>query len=159
MQSLLVKKTILNTILLSTLPDLPDSSGPKKFIQQQKRQRPQPCGFSGPVSHLAKPANDKDAIQIIQKIQLLYSYGLWCLYIKAIMQNYICNIGILVQICDNKVSTCSPCSKTSYPWNSSSRRSDSLSRLDDFLVLFLIRQGLQVQKYVPHEVFCGGCES
>jgi hypothetical protein len=75
-QSLLVKKTILNTILLSTLPDLPDSSGPKKFIHHQKRQRPQPCGFSGPASPLAKPANDKDAIQIIQKIQLLYSYGL-----------------------------------------------------------------------------------
>ena len=39
-----------------------DVSGPKKFIHHKKKQQPlQTCRFSGPLSHLAMPANDKDA--------------------------------------------------------------------------------------------------
>ena len=39
-----------------------DVSGPKKFIHHKKKQQPlQTCRFSGPLSHLARPANDKDA--------------------------------------------------------------------------------------------------
>ena len=81
------------------------------------------------------------------------------------MHNYIykCNIGILIiliQICDNKAlnmfpHVLRPPTLEIHPADDS----EGLSRLDDFPVWFLIRQGLQVQKYVPHEVFCGGCES
>ena len=62
-----------------------DVSGPKKFIHHKKKQQPLQTGrFSGPLSHLARPANDKDAkpsvthisVSCICKIIHVYIYNI-----------------------------------------------------------------------------------
>ena len=64
-----------------------DVSGPKKFIHHKKKQQPlQTCRFSGPLSHLARPANDKDAKPSVTHISVscininiyIYLYTLSC---------------------------------------------------------------------------------
>ena len=81
-----------------------DVSGPKKFIHHKKKQQPLQTGrFSGPLSHLARPANDKDAkpsvthisVSCICKIINVYIYIIYIYITKFPLKGVLKVKGVL----------------------------------------------------------------
>ena len=65
-----------------------DVSGPKKFIYHKKKQQPlQTCRFSGPLSHLARPANDKDATPSVTHISVSCIFNFCIIYCHILSRN------------------------------------------------------------------------
>ena len=68
-----------------------DVSGPKKFIHHKKKQQPLQTGrFSGPLSHLARPANDKDAKPSVTHISVsCININIYIIYIYIYIYIYM----------------------------------------------------------------------